>query len=480
MPLELGRGSGALRVRPLGSARGSLQASDSRAAWCSTASSCCAAPSSAWTTTPSTRSRARCSARARRSPGTHRADEILRLFREDRARFVEYNRKDARLALEVVETPAPRRAVGRAQPLTGLPLDRVSDSIAAFDFLYLRRARPPRHRGAERAGGGVARAAVGRARARAAPRPLPERGGARLSQPVPEPDPQLRDRPPGTGAAETGRPTPTRSWRRTAPRSPAGRASSAACSTRSCPQREAARRAGDAVKSHAIKILMNSFYGVLGTPACRFYDPRLANAITGFGRELLLWCRERIEAQGRRVLYGDTDSLFVESGHRTRPQRAAFGAALATSGSTASWRARRLSLARREPARAGVRPALPAAVPAGDAPRHGGSAQALRGSRAGLRRRQPGRVHGHGGGARRLDRAREGGPARAVRATVRRPAGRGVPARGRRAAAGRAPRRAPRLPQGPAQAARGATRTRRRPTSPPRAGAASGAVASPT
>ena len=35
------------------------------------------------------------------------------------------------------------------------------------------------------------------------------------------------------------------------------------------PRREAAKRAGDAVASQAIKILMNSFYGVLGTPACR-------------------------------------------------------------------------------------------------------------------------------------------------------------------------------------------------------------------
>jgi DNA polymerase-2 len=80
------------------------------------------------------------------------------------------------------------------------------------------------------------------------------------------------------------------------------------------PRREEARLSGDGVKSHAIKIPMNSFYGVLGTPACRFYDPRLANAITGFGQELLLWCKARIEAGGRRVLYGDTDSLFVEMG----------------------------------------------------------------------------------------------------------------------------------------------------------------------
>jgi DNA polymerase-2 len=80
------------------------------------------------------------------------------------------------------------------------------------------------------------------------------------------------------------------------------------------PRREAAKRSGDAVTSNAIKILMNSFYGVLGTPACRFYNPDIANAITGFGRELLLWSKARIEARGRQVLYGDTDSLFVLSG----------------------------------------------------------------------------------------------------------------------------------------------------------------------
>jgi DNA polymerase-2 len=85
------------------------------------------------------------------------------------------------------------------------------------------------------------------------------------------------------------------------------------------------------VKSHAIKILMNSFYGVLGTPACRFFDPRLANAITGFGRELLLWCQARIEAAGRRVLYGDTDSLFVLTDAQDAAAACAVGETLAAS-----------------------------------------------------------------------------------------------------------------------------------------------------
>jgi DNA polymerase-2 len=80
------------------------------------------------------------------------------------------------------------------------------------------------------------------------------------------------------------------------------------------PRREAARKAGDDVATHAIKILMNSFYGVLGTPACRFFNPALANSITGTGREILLWSKGWFEAAGFRVLYGDTDSLFVQSG----------------------------------------------------------------------------------------------------------------------------------------------------------------------
>jgi len=75
------------------------------------------------------------------------------------------------------------------------------------------------------------------------------------------------------------------------------------------PRRDAAKRAGDAVASNAIKILMNSFYGVLGTPACRFFNPALANAITGTGRELLLWSKAWFEAAGFKVLYGDTDSF---------------------------------------------------------------------------------------------------------------------------------------------------------------------------
>jgi DNA polymerase-2 len=82
------------------------------------------------------------------------------------------------------------------------------------------------------------------------------------------------------------------------------------------PERATAIARGDRVASQAIKILMNSFYGVLGTSACRFYQPAIAGAITAFGRELLLFCKSTVEEWGLEVLYGDTDSLFIASGHR--------------------------------------------------------------------------------------------------------------------------------------------------------------------
>jgi len=57
--------------------------------------------------------------------------------------------------------------------------------------------------------------------------------------------------------------------------------------------------AGDGVASNAIKILMNSFYGVLGTPACRFYNPALANSITASDANLL-WSKQWFEARAMR------------------------------------------------------------------------------------------------------------------------------------------------------------------------------------
>lgn len=249
---------------------------------------------------------------SRRLQGRSRAQEVLRLYREDRARFVEYNRTDARLALQILEKLRVVELAVERSLLTGMPLDRVSSAIAAFDFRYLTELRRR----------GVVAPTVGSSSAEDEPQ-----AGGHVMEPV-----AGLHRSVAVLDFRSLYPTLIRTFQidplnliRSGPADDALVAPNGAAFLRErgiltellddlMPRREAARRAGDGVKSHAIKILMNSFYGVLGTSACRFYDPRLANAITGFGQELLLWCRDRIEAGGRRVLYGDTDSLFVETG----------------------------------------------------------------------------------------------------------------------------------------------------------------------
>ena len=264
--------------------------------------------------------------------GHDRAEEILRLYREDPPRFVEYNLKDARLALEILERLCLVELAVERSLLTGLPIDRVASSIAAFDFLYLQ----------ELGRRGIVAPSVG-AEAEA---PEPQ-GGGHVIEPVPglhrnvvvldfrslypnlirtfDIDPLNLIRP--GSEAERTEPDPV-----VAPNGAAfarRKGILPAILDELMPRREQARQAGDQVKSQAIKILMNSFYGVLGTPACRFHDSRLANAITSFGREALLWCKERVEDGGARVLYGDTDSLFVESGEAEPDAARVWGEALA-------------------------------------------------------------------------------------------------------------------------------------------------------
>ncbi|HEY6528217.1 MAG TPA: DNA polymerase II [Cellvibrionaceae bacterium] len=75
--------------------------------------------------------------------------------------------------------------------------------------------------------------------------------------------------------------------------------------------RDEAKRHNNAPLSHAIKIIMNSFYGVLGSNGCRFFDPRVCSSITLRGHEIIQQSKKWIEEQGQAVIYGDTDSLFV-------------------------------------------------------------------------------------------------------------------------------------------------------------------------
>ena len=242
-----------------------------------------------------------------------RAGEIFRRYQDDLPGFALYARTDARLALEIGEKLNLFALSIARSKLTGMSPDRVAASIASFDFLYLaelnkRRVVAPSVRSedsrvyAAQAGGHVLEPITGVhdfvwvfdfkslypslirtfnidplayvAKARDDEPLICVESGAHFVR-APAILPRLLDE--------------------------------------LFPRREAAKRAGDSVASQAIKILMNSFYGVLGTPACRFYNPALANAITGQGRHFLLWSKQWFEDAGFTVLYGDTDSLFVQS-----------------------------------------------------------------------------------------------------------------------------------------------------------------------
>ena len=79
-------------------------------------------------------------------------------------------------------------------------------------------------------------------------------------------------------------------------------------------ERDKAKLQKNAALSQAIKIIMNSFYGVLGSTGCRFFDPRLSGSITKRSHEILKKTGVWIEALGHQVIYGDTDSIFVSIG----------------------------------------------------------------------------------------------------------------------------------------------------------------------
>lgn len=65
-------------------------------------------------------------------------------------------------------------------------------------------------------------------------------------------------------------------------------------------------------KQYAIKIVMNSFYGVTANPYFRLYKEGVGDSITYVGRETVQWSKKVAEENGYEVLYGDTDSIFVK------------------------------------------------------------------------------------------------------------------------------------------------------------------------
>jgi DNA polymerase-2 len=231
--------------------------------------------------------------------------EIRRMHREDVDALAAYNLEDCRLVLEIfARVDLLGFAMERAR-LTGLAMDRQGGSVAAFDHLYL----PRLHRK------GIVAPDVGDVSATPSP-------GGHVLESVPG---LYRDvasfdfRSLYPSIVRTFKIDPLGLHQPGANPIPGADGAFFAREGAILPElietlheaRSSAMAAKNEPLSRAIKIVMNSFYGVLGTPGCRFFDARLPTSITRRGHLIIERARAFFEERGLPVLYGDTDSLFV-------------------------------------------------------------------------------------------------------------------------------------------------------------------------
>lgn len=234
-------------------------------------------------------------------------EEIERRFREDKISLARYNVKDAQLVLDIFEKTGLLDLLLNRSLISGLLLERVGGSTAAFDHFFLPRLHEygyvaPNVADVEwsrQAGGGfVLNPKVGvhenvlvmdfkslyptviqtffidpLSRAEKAIDPVSTPVGFTFSR-------QHHILPGKIGEL--------------------------------LERRAKAKLENNAHLSQAIKILMNSFYGVMGSSGCRFYHEDLPEAITGSGQWILKSVITFLEEMNLSVLYGDTDSIFVQ------------------------------------------------------------------------------------------------------------------------------------------------------------------------
>lgn len=71
-------------------------------------------------------------------------------------------------------------------------------------------------------------------------------------------------------------------------------------------------------KSTSLKIIANAFYGYLGYARSRWYSRECASSVTAYARLFITQTIEKAEISGFKVLYSDTDSIFIVIGERTK------------------------------------------------------------------------------------------------------------------------------------------------------------------
>ncbi|MEM2618458.1 MAG: DNA-directed DNA polymerase [Candidatus Hadarchaeales archaeon] len=77
-------------------------------------------------------------------------------------------------------------------------------------------------------------------------------------------------------------------------------------------------------RQNALKIITNSFYGMLGFSRARWYSKECAESITSFGRCYIHKTIDMARNFGFKVIYGDTDSLHCKLDGKTREDASKF------------------------------------------------------------------------------------------------------------------------------------------------------------
>lgn len=235
--------------------------------------------------------------------------EIERRFREDKLALAKYNLLDATLVLDIFQKLQTIDLLYQRVKISGLLIDRLSLSTAAFDFLYL----PRLHRN-----GFVAPNRVEMLREDASTGGLVIAPTAGLHENVAIFDfkslyPTLmitfKIDPLGRVLGQDSD---------NIIKTPSGHSFEA--DQNILPEilenlmlkRAEAKKQQNNSLSQAVKILMNSFYGILGSPRCRFYHSDLPDAITQTGHFILKEAMTFFKEKNLEVIYGDTDSVFVK------------------------------------------------------------------------------------------------------------------------------------------------------------------------
>lgn len=240
--------------------------------------------------------------------GKDRHEEIDILYKKDKERLVKYNIQDCKLAYDLLtKTKMLDLAIERSM-LTGLPLNKLTGSIIAFDSLYIREARkrgivsPTLHykEKEERIKGGYVME----------PKPgiyhnvlvldfkslYPSIIKTFNIDPISMLDKKEKN------SIESPNKAHFKNEEGILPQ----------ILEKLHNERERAKKEKRELSSYAIKIIMNSFFGVLASPNCRYFNLDMANAITHFGQEIIQLTARKIEEKNLKVIYSDTDSVFVK------------------------------------------------------------------------------------------------------------------------------------------------------------------------